>query len=115
MDVDQELDLTYDFICLCCGGRNGELHPSCSVQNYEDAVGEFDHSSWFSSQEYLGAVIVPADYIVSHDHRELLKGLAAQTRPALVGGPRLYQTVMCDEKIGHVARLPAYDYRQFDN
>lgn len=111
----EELELTYDFICLCCGGRNGELHPSCSVQSYETTEGSYDFEAWFSSRSYLGAAIVPADYVVSADHLSLLRNLAAGTKPSVEGGPRLYQTIMCDANIGHVARLPAYNYRQFDN
>lgn len=114
MDND-DLDLSYDMICLCCGGVNGEDHPGCSIRHYERADGTYDHLAWFQSPEYLGSVIVPAHYVLSEDHREFLKELAAQTLHVMVGAPKLYQTIMCDEQIGHVARLPPYDYRQFYN
>lgn len=32
--AEDELDLRYDFICICCGGRNGEDHPDCSIRLY---------------------------------------------------------------------------------
>jgi len=74
---DDDLDLSYDFICLCCGGRNGEDDPACTVRNYPlaDATRpelpewyseqEYDSRAWFRSAEYLGSVVVPANYVVS--------------------------------------------------
>lgn len=124
--ADEELDLTYDLICLCCGGRNGEDHPGCSVRSYllTDAAREhlpdwfreqqYDFNAWFVSDEYLGSVIIPAHYVLSDDHRKFLAALAGAVNVPRTG-PYLVQSILCDARITDATRLPAYDVTQFDN
>lgn len=123
--ADDELDLTYDFICLCCGGRNGEDHPGCSVRSFplSDVAKshlpewyreqQYDFNAWFASDEYLGSVIIPAHYVMSYDHRKFLKELTGAADNGV--RPLLVQSILCDERIPNVIRLPAYDVSQFDN
>lgn len=124
--ANEKLDLTYDFICLCCGGRNGEDHPACSVRNYllTDEAREhlsewhqeqpYDFNAWFASDEYFGSVIIPAHYVLSEDHRKFLAELAGAVN-APRRRPFLVQSILCDDNIPDVYRLPAYDVTQFDN
>jgi len=67
---------TYDFICLCCGARNGERNSRCSFSRYvkdeDDADSEefrIQLAKWLASDDYKGALLVPADYELSEDYR----------------------------------------------
>ena len=67
----------YDFICLCCGGRNGERNPFCSFHKYvKDLEGPIDDEEylkqlgdWLGSEEYKGSVMVPPGFVMSKEYR----------------------------------------------
>ena len=66
---------TYDFICLCCGARNGERPKRCSLNRYvkdeNDDSEEYwsQLAQWLASTDYKGALLVPADYELAEDYR----------------------------------------------
>lgn len=70
-------DADFDFICLCCGGRNGERHPFCSYFKYvNDVEGPIDDDvyyqqlgEWLGSEEYKGSLMVPPGYILTKEYR----------------------------------------------
>lgn len=83
---EEDLDLRYDYICLCCGGRNGELLPECSLNRFpmeRDAIGlaalpdwyaeqDFDYELWYNSPYYCGSLIIPSGYFLMPYERERL-------------------------------------------
>jgi len=69
----------FDFICLCCGGVNGERHPSCSYFKYvkeSEAVDDDEYlhqvGEWLGSLDYKGSLIVPLGYTLSDEYRSHL-------------------------------------------
>lgn len=78
-------ELLYDFICLCCGGVNGEEHAQCTVRDYPLASDDpgpgygarYNYAAWFDSGDYRGSVIVPAGFEMTREHREVILGVTS--------------------------------------
>ncbi len=82
----------YDFICLCCGGRNGERKPSCSFLRYVEEEGDTDSdefrlklAEWLSSDDYKGSLLVPADHPLSEDYRKRIIEMTESFRRSRTG------------------------------
>ena len=86
-------DVPYDFICLCCGGRNGEEVARCSFSKYvppeeDDSLSESfmaKVSDWLCSKDYKGSIIVPEGYVLSDDYRERIIRATEEFRAAYHG------------------------------
>jgi hypothetical protein len=65
-----------DFVCLCCGARNGERIPTCSFNKYVKESGDITSEDfreglvqWLASLDYKGALLIPTDYLLEDEYR----------------------------------------------
>lgn len=82
----------YDFICLCCGARNGEVYSWCSFHKYVTDEAKTDSeeyrsqlAAWLSSADYKGSLLVPADYLLTEEHRQRILEMTEQFRSTRTG------------------------------
>lgn len=77
---------TYDFICLCCGARNGEQIPKCTLNEVfsSKSEGKRDFQSfalavdaWIRSPKYKGSILVPEGYQMTEEERLALVEMTA--------------------------------------
>lgn len=86
-------DIPYDFICLCCGGRNGEDVANCSFSKYVPAQDEDSTSdefmkkvaNWLSSGDYKGSLIVSEGYILPDEYRIRIVRATEEYRKSFYG------------------------------
>lgn len=73
--MSSDSEISYDFICLCCGARNGANIPECTYNQYvtasdDDSLAQaLQLSSWFRSSDYKGSLLVPEGYQLDTDYR----------------------------------------------
>lgn len=90
-------DLDYEFICLCCGGRNGADIPECSyhkyVTNHDIDSDEHSHqlAKWITSPDYKGAVLVPVGFQLDDEYRKRILRSTQHAREARNGGLLLFK------------------------
>lgn len=90
-DFDKEFK--FEFVCLCCGGRNGEVLAACSINKYpldrtedinkialEDRHMHLDILAWLDSPDYKGSVIIPVGYNLTDEARRIFLRLTDDYR-----------------------------------
>ena len=82
---------SYDFICLCCGARNGETLPACSSNKYFSSEGEITEefqeqiAAWFASDDYKGSLLVPENIEITEEYRLHIVEMTENYRQSYTG------------------------------
>jgi hypothetical protein len=83
---------SYDFVCLCCGARNGEKSRTCTLFKYVSPHGDVNSEEfqlgltrWLASDDYKGSIIVPEDYPLPDDYRERIVEMTESFRRSHTG------------------------------
>lgn len=65
-----------DFVCLCCGARNGERILTCSFHKYVKEEGDLQSEEfrdglvqWLASNDYKGSLLIPSAYVLEDEYR----------------------------------------------
>ena len=105
-------EFKFEFICLCCGARNGEVREACSVNKFPlDPATDInslqpsvrhaylDLLAWLESPDYKGSLLVPVGFEVTEENRLLLLRATEPHRAKRPRGIMLFKLPIIKEKI----------------